>query len=108
MAVLAAQFLALSSIIELIAGEKSTVLVLVFSLAAIFYTCAKGYAGVLLTDKLQLVFIAAALVVFLVVLWGAPNTEATLPEGYFSGTSLGLPILVGALLFFPFTNACEN
>lgn len=104
-AVLAAQFLAFRSVSLLFFPTWADITGVLIALAVISYTSVSGYVGVLVTDRIQVFVIAAALMVISAVLLftSPPISIASIPTQYFYGTEYGITFLIGALFFFPFT-----
>jgi len=101
--ILAAQFVAMASLLKYSFEIGYTTAVIISALIIIIYTAIAGLSGVILTDMIQ--FIA---IVFMIVLIFIPgiidDTEffsrmQELPEEMLNGTQLGWGFLIGTILF---------
>lgn len=103
LAVLAAQFIALSAFLQIFIELNAIWSFWVSVIVVISYTAYAGFKGVILTDKWQFYVLAAAAAMMFAILAYAANWSAVgaLPSSYFYGTGYGPGFLVGVLLLFP-------
>ena len=107
LSVLAAQFIAISSLVSIFNEDLNYTLILIFTaITTIIYTAGAGHKGVIFTDKLQILFISfASLILFVFLSLNTSMSEVMHinTPGFFRGTSYGIGFLVGVIIFFPFT-----
>lgn len=105
LSVLAAQFLAMTSYLTVIAPEFSGWLPLAAAGAVVIYTSIGGYKGVAITDIAKMILLVGGVGAFAAIVFG--NTTSAdwerLPQGHWTFTGYGPVFLVGALVLFPFT-----
>lgn len=103
LAVLAAQFVALTAFLKVFAEIDSGLTFYVAVFVVITYTSLAGFKGVLYTDKWQFYILTiSALVIFTLL---TVNTKwssiSSLSPRYFNGTGYGIGFLIGTIIFFP-------
>lgn len=103
LAVLAAQFIALSAFLRVFGNIEASWLFYVASIVLILYTAFAGYRGVLLTDMWQFFILSiSALSIFIVLANNIPmDAIKALDVKYFTGTAFGPVFLIGILFLFP-------
>lgn len=103
LAVLAAQFIAMSAFLRVFADVEGPAALYVAIFVVLAYTALTGFKGVLFTDRWQFYIIAlTAAVIFLVLGWDALRSGASgLESRYYTGMGYGAGFLIGVLLFFP-------
>ena len=112
LAVLAAQFVAVASLVSIFHESLHySVILSITALSTILYTMSSGHKGVIFTDRLQIFFILVAAIIVFGDLLNLTDLNSTLSinvEGYYTGTAYGVAFLIGTLLFFPFTVICRS
>ena len=105
LAVLAAQFLAMTAFLGIFITLDSDLLFYAAVAVVLMYTALAGFKGVLFTDVWQFWIVGfCVLVIFVVLTINANWTNlGTLESHYFNATGYGTGFLVGVLLFFPLT-----
>jgi Na+/proline symporter len=105
LSVLAAQFMAMTSYLKVIAPEFAGWLPFAAACAVVIYTSIGGYKGVATTDILKMIVLVIGVGAFAgIVLSKTPQTAwQQLPAKHWGLTGYGPVFLVGALLFFPTT-----
>jgi SSS family solute:Na+ symporter len=103
LAVLAAQFIALSAFLSIFAELDPTWSFYATVVIVIAYTAYAGFKGVILTDIWQFYVLAfSAVVIFIILAFNADWTAvAALPSMYFNGSAYGLSFIIGVLFLFP-------
>lgn len=105
LAVVGAQFIAMTSYLSVVAPQISNWLPLLAALVVIFYTSFAGYKGVILTDFPQFIVLAFSAGILLITLISNTSwtTVKTISSSHFVPTGYGMVFLIGALLLFPLT-----
>ena len=105
LSVLAAQFLAMTSYLKVIAPEFAGWLPLTAAFAVVIYTSIGGYKGVAVTDILKMILLVLGVGAFAGIVLSRTSSSdwASLPASYWTPTGYGIVFLVGAALFFPLT-----
>jgi sodium/pantothenate symporter len=105
LSVLSAQFMAMTSYLQVIAPEFAGWLPIAAACAVVVYTGIGGYKGVAITDILKMVVLVIGVSIFAgLVLSSTPRTSwEQLPAHYWGVTGYGVMFLIGAVLFFPAT-----
>jgi Na+/proline symporter len=105
LSVLAAQFMAMTSYLSVIAPEFAGWLPLAAASAVVVYTSIGGYKGVAITDILKMIVLVLGVGAFSgIVLSNTPAAAwQTLPATHRGATGYGVMFLIGAVLFFPAT-----
>jgi solute:Na+ symporter, SSS family len=101
--ILAAQFVAMASLLKFSFEIGYTTAVIISTLIIITYTAVAGLSGVIITDTIQ--FIAIVIMIFLIFIPGIITDTETfsklseLPSEMLNGTQLGIVFLVGTPIF---------
>lgn len=101
--ILAAQFVAMASLLKYSFEIGYTTAVIISALIIIIYTAIAGLSGVILTDMIQ--FIAIVIMIILIFIPGILddteffNRMNELPKEMLNGTQLGWGFLIGTILF---------
>lgn len=105
LSVLAAQFMAMTSYLEVIAPEFAGWLPLAAACAVVVYTSIGGYKGVAITDIFKMIMLVLGVSAFAgIVLWNTPQSAwQQLPAKHWGFTGYGVMFLVGVIGFFPAT-----
>jgi Na+/proline symporter len=103
LAVLAAQFIAMTAFLEIFGSIEAEWVFYVAVAVLLIYTAHAGFKGVVLTAVWQFCVSSIGAVVFFALLTANADWSAisALDRSYFYGTGYGATFLVGALLFFP-------
>ncbi len=105
LAVLAAQFIAMTLFLGLFSNLEDNLLFCVAVATVLLYTSAAGFKGVLFTDIWQFWIITATILIVFFVL--SSNVDlanvASLNSKYFNATGYGSGFLLGVLVLFPFS-----
>lgn len=105
LSVIAAQFLAMTSFLRVIAPEFADWLPVAAAVAVVLYTSIGGYRGVAVTDIAKMVLLVIGLSIFawIVLTHASPSEWASLPAQHRGVTGYGLVFVIGAVVFFPAT-----
>jgi len=103
LAILAAQFIAMSAFLQVFAEIDGTLAFYVAVGVVLVYTALAGFKGVLFTDVWQFYILTVSAVVIFALLTGKADWTAVkaLDPKYFNGTGYGVGFLVGVLVLFP-------
>jgi len=104
-AVVAAQFIGMTSYLRVVSPNMATWLPLVAALVVILYTSLAGYKGVVLTDFPQFIVLSIGALSLLIILILNTNWETvnTISKSHFPPTGYGIVFLFGSILLFPLT-----
>ncbi|MCP4611743.1 MAG: hypothetical protein GY845_23785 [Planctomycetes bacterium] len=103
LAVLAAQFIAMTAFLKVFVEVESSWLFYVAVFVVVAYTAIAGFKGVLLTDIWQFLILSISAIVIFVTLTANTNWTSlkALDTSHFNGTGYGMGFLIGVLVFFP-------
>ncbi len=110
LAILAAQFVAMSGFLLVFTDIQSQLAFYVAAVVVIVYTAASGFKGVLFTDFWQFVILSiSAICIFcLLTVKRDPAEISALDPTYFKGTGYGVGFLVGVVVLFPLSLLCRS
>ena len=110
LAILAAQFVAMSGFLIVFTDIQSHVAFYLAAVVVIVYTAASGFKGVLFTDFWQFAILTVSAICIFLLLTVERDSAAlkALDPKYFSGTGYGVGFLVGAVVLFPFSLLCRS
>lgn len=102
MAILAAQFIALSAFLKVFAEIESSWSFYIAVIVVLIYTALAGFKGVLFTDKWQFYILSiSAVVIFITLTLNADfSAVKALDPSYFNATGYGVAFPIAVLLFF--------
>jgi len=102
LAILAAQFIALSAFLKVFAQIESNLSFYIAVFVVLVYTTLAGFKGVLFTDKWQFYILSiSAMVIFVLLTLNADfSAIKSLDSSYFNGTGYGIAFPIAVLLFF--------
>ncbi len=102
MAILAAQFIALSAFLRVFAEIESIWSFYIAVFVVLAYTALAGFKGVLFTDKWQFYILSVSAVVIFIILTLNADFSAVkaLDPSYFNATGYGVAFPIAVLLFF--------
>jgi SSS family solute:Na+ symporter len=101
--ILAAQFIALASFLELFAEFETRYIYYIAAIVVIIYTAVSGFKGVLLTDTYQFWIITFCVISITIIGYSQINLNSIseLPNSYFNGLGYGASFIIGVFLFLP-------
>lgn len=102
MAILAAQFIALSAFLKVFAEIESNWSFYIAVIVVLVYTALAGFKGVIFTDKWQFYILSVSAVVIFIILTLNADFSAVkaLDPSYFNATGYGVAFPIAILLFF--------
>lgn len=104
LAVLAAQFIALTAFLSAVLPFEKDILYILAASVVVLYTALAGFKGVLFTDVWQFWIITISVIfIYVVSTTQVQWTQITsLDTDYFFGTRYGIVFLIGLIVFLPF------
>lgn len=110
LAILAAQFVAMSAFLVVFTDIQSQAAFYIAAAVVIIYTAASGFKGVLLTDFWQFIIlsISAISIFLLLTVKRDPAAISSLDPKYFTGMGYGAAFVIGVVFLFPLTLLCRS
>ena len=110
LAILAAQFVAMSGFLLVFTDIHSDLAFYIAAVVVIIYTAASGFKGVLFTDFWQFAILSISAICIFALLTVERDASAmsALDPKYFNGTGYGVGFMVGVVVLFPLSLLCRS